>query len=50
MSDRVIYICPLCTKTFRSKDDFTTHIAHKINVLETVLKNPELRSKVVSNG
>ncbi len=49
MSDeKVIWICPLCTKTFRSLPDFNGHLQHKLAVVQAALKTPERCARVVN--
>lgn len=50
MEEKKIWICPLCTITFRSLEAFQKHMTHKANVATAVLANPERCAKVIHPG
>lgn len=44
---KVIFICPLCTRTYRDRETFLLHMAVKKEALIAAMANPDAHAKNV---
>lgn len=47
LDKKLIWICPLCTRTFRDREAFRTHLKAKIARADEALTNPDAHAKEV---